>query len=143
MLLTDAGSPMVAMGKRLIERHGYTKTLHVLCMAHAMHNVAGTIRKCFPNVDKVIMGVKELFTKSHSRLTTFRTVAPTTKRPPAPVVTRFGTWLKASSYYADTQNRENLLKALITIDSKNIERRRRGGGDQLERKSLKAFLFNA
>lgn len=91
------------------------KLLHVLCMAYAMHNVFGTIRKCYSNVDKVIMGVKELFSNSHSRVSTFRRVAPGTKLPPAPVVTRFGKWLEASSYYADDQNRANLKKVLETI----------------------------
>lgn len=122
MMLTDAGSSMVKLGKTLGEK-GYFKTLHVLCMAHAMHNVAGTIQKCYPEVNKVIMGVKELFSKSHARLSTFYKTAPGTNRPPAPVVTRFGTWLDATLYYANPQNRENLLKALKAIESKSRQKK--------------------
>lgn len=65
-----------------------------------------------------IMGVKELFTNSHSRLNTFREVAPKgIKRPPAPIPTRFGTWVEAAAYYANRQNREALLLALKKIKS--------------------------
>lgn len=112
MMLTDAASAMVKLGK-LCDARGYHKMLHVLCMAHAMHNVVGTIRKYFPNVDKVIMGIKELFTNSHFRLETSKEVAPKgIKRPPAPVVTRFGTWIEAAAYYADNINREVLMQVL-------------------------------
>lgn len=132
MLLTDAGSSMIKLGE-LLGLSGYYKTLHVLCMAHAMHNVVGTIKKCFPEVNRVVMGVKELFSKSHARLTTFRKTAPGIKRPPAPVPTRFGTWLKATLYYANVENRTNLLKSLEAIESEQPRRRGRRD-DQDDRK---------
>lgn len=117
MMLTDAGSSMVKLGKILRER-GYNKMLHVLCMAHAIHNVIGTIRKHYPNVNKVIMGVKEFFTNAHARLKKFKEIAPEgTKRPPAPILTRFGKWVDAAAYYAEGKNREALLQVLINLKS--------------------------
>lgn len=115
MLLTDAGSPMRKLGEDLSSSHGYIKLIHVLCMAHAMHNVVGTIRTCYKKVDDVIMGIKDLFTNSHSRVSTFKRIAPKTKLPPSPVVTRFGKWVEASAYYAIDENRTNLVKVLTTI----------------------------
>lgn len=140
MILTDAGAPMVKLGE-ILDDNGYYKTLHVLCMAHAMHNVIGTIRKCYPEVNSVVMGVKELFSKSHARLSIFYKTAPGTQRPPAPVLTRFGTWLNATLYYANIQNRENLLRALKAIESKTPRRRRGRRDDQYERKRHIAFLI--
>lgn len=115
MLLTDAASAMKSLGELLKEQYGYQKILHVLCMAHAMHNVIGTIRKCYNDVDDVIMGIKDLFSNSHTRVSTFKQIAPGTKLPPAPVVTRFGKWLEASAYYADDKTREIVVKVLKKI----------------------------
>jgi hypothetical protein len=37
----------------------YSKTLHVTCLAHGLHLIAEEVRKCFPNVNKLISNVKK------------------------------------------------------------------------------------
>lgn len=136
MILTDAAEAMRKLGRILRER-GYSKMLHVLCMAHAIHNVIKTVRDCYPNVHKVIMGVKELFTNSHLRLKIFREVAPKgINRPPAPILTRFGTWVEAAAYYANRQNRDALLRALEKI---KLGKSKGSGRNLDQRKIIKAF----
>lgn len=98
LLLTDAGSPMIKMGDIMTER-GFDKTLKLLCVAHALNNVADTIRKCeeYKPVNDVIMKVKKIFTFSRSRHSVLEGFK--LKKPPAPVMTRWGTWLNSVPYY--------------------------------------------
>lgn len=142
MLLTDAAGPMVKLGKDMIDKYDYKKLLHVLCIAHGMHNIIGTIRSCYPNTDSIVMGVKDIFSKSYSRISTFKTIAPGKNRPPAPVVTRFGTWLAATAYYADENNRKSLIDALTEISNRESKTRRQPHKKPTNdyRKKLKVFV---
>lgn len=124
MLLTDAGAPMQKLKKILAEK-GYKKTIHLLCMAHAMNNVACTVRKCYPKVDEVIMKVKKIFQFSHLRNSAIKHAG--LKKPPAPVETRWGTWLKSVSYYADQVNRRKFVDVLKSFQEKDGGNKRIAG----------------
>lgn len=59
MFLSDAGSPMIKLGTEL-KNKGFNKLIYILCTAHAMHNVAGTIRKHYAHVDNIVMNFKAI-----------------------------------------------------------------------------------
>lgn len=52
LLITDAGKPMIKLGKDMKKKHGFEKMIHELCLAHATHNVADAIRKHYTKVRK-------------------------------------------------------------------------------------------
>jgi hypothetical protein len=79
----------------------YSKILHITCLAHGLHLTAEEVRKCFPNVDKLISNVKKIFLKSY-RVAFFKNEAPGLPLPPEPVITRWGTWLNAAIYFVKT-----------------------------------------
>jgi hypothetical protein len=85
----------------------YPKLIHVTCVAHALHRACETVRVLYPNVDKSVANgneIYEIFVKSPARIELFKSKAPDTPLPPTPVITRWGTCLDATVYYA-----ENLL----------------------------------
>lgn len=114
MLLTDSGAPMIKLGT-IVRAHGFNKLIHVLCTAHALHNVAGTIRKQYPHVDKIIMNVKKNFRHSHTRVSILRSIAKDVKIPPAPSPTRWGKWIDSVDYYANDLSRRKLIRGLQKI----------------------------
>uniref|UniRef100_A0A2S2QDP4 DUF659 domain-containing protein n=1 Tax=Sipha flava TaxID=143950 RepID=A0A2S2QDP4_9HEMI len=77
----------------------YAKMIHLTCLAHGLHRVAEEIRSQFGNVDDLVANVKQVFRKCPYRIQTFRDEAPGLPLPPSPVITRWGTWLTAASYY--------------------------------------------
>ena len=79
----------------------FPKMRHLTCLAHGLHRVAETVRASFPEVDKLVSSVKKIFKKSPHRRMVFKEMAPNLKHPPEPVLTRWGTWLKAVQYYCD------------------------------------------
>lgn len=100
LFLTDAAPYMIkaARGLKLF----YPKLLHVTCIAHGMHRVAEEIRRHFRNVDGLISNGKKIFLKAPSRVELFKEKYPSAPLPPQPIVTRWGTWLKAVEYYTKT-----------------------------------------
>jgi hypothetical protein len=55
----------------------------------------------YPNVDKLLAKRKKIFVESPARIELFKNKAPDTPLPPTPVITRWGTWLDATVYYAE------------------------------------------
>ena len=72
-------------------------------MAHLLYNSAEKVRAYFEDVDRLISSVKAATVKNASRRSLFSNVG----LPPQPVVTRWGTWLYAATFYAD-----NLMKRM-------------------------------
>ena len=75
----------------------YPRLFHVTCLAHMLHNRAEKVRGAFTDVDNLVARVKATTIKNKSRQAKFRHIGSS----PEPVVTRWGTWLKAADYYAD------------------------------------------
>lgn len=98
IFMSDGASTMLAVGRSLKEHGG--NFLHITCKVHALHLVAETIRNCFLEVDGLIANTKKVFLKSPKRISEFRTQCPDIPTPPEPIITRWGTWLKAVSYYS-------------------------------------------
>lgn len=99
LLLSDAAPYMVKAGEGI--KLFYSKIIHVTCLAHGFHRIAETIRLEFSKVDKLILNIKKVFSKAPYRIQYFKTIAPFLPLPPEPVLTRWGTWIKAANYYCE------------------------------------------
>lgn len=86
----------------------YPKMLHCTCLAHSLHRVSEYIRNGYKDVDKFVSLVKKVFLKSNSRVQIFRSTVPGIPVPPAPVTTRWTTWIKAVGYYHE--NMDSIVK---------------------------------
>ncbi len=86
---------MVKAGRQL--KIFYQNLTHVTCTAHLLHNACMRIKSSYPDVDNLIASVKAATRKNRSRREMFR--AKNIPIPPAPVVTRWGSWLSAAFYY--------------------------------------------
>lgn len=98
LLVTDAAAYMKKAGKALSVL--FPTMVHVTCLAHGLHNVSDHIRMQFPAANSVIAHVKACFVKAPLRVQLFKEILPDVPLPPEPVLTRWGTWLAAASYYA-------------------------------------------
>ena len=96
MLISDAATYMVKAGEML--KHFYENMTYVTCTSHLLHNACLRIKSTFPKVDNLIASVKAATRKNRTRREMFRREG--IPIPPAPVVTRWGSWLKAAFYYA-------------------------------------------
>jgi hypothetical protein len=87
----------------------YPKIIHVMCLTHAIHRIAETVRAGYPKVDKLIANVKKVFRKAPSRIQYFKSIAPSLSLPPEPILTRWGTWIKTASYYSENVEQIKLI----------------------------------
>ena len=62
-----------------------------------LHNCTEKVRNAFTDFGNLIAHVKVATIKNKSRQTQFKHIGS----PPEPIVTRWGTWLKATDHYAD------------------------------------------
>lgn len=97
LFVTDGVAYMKSAGRIL--KASFPNLLHLTCIAHGLHRVAECVRNCYPTVDKLIANVKKIFLKSPHRQSLFKSMYPQLSLPPEPVITRWGTWLEAASYY--------------------------------------------
>lgn len=97
----------------------YPRLIHTTCLDHALHNLCETIRDQYPAVDLLISEGKKVFLKSPKRIRKFRDWYPNIPLPPKPVITRWGTWLKATIYYAE--NFESVKRVIDSFNSKDAK----------------------
>lgn len=126
LFLSDAAPYMVKCGQALNAL--YSKMIHVTCTAHGLHRVAEEVRNQYESVDRLISNIKKIFRKAPSRLLLFKTIAPGLPLPPAPVITRWGTWINAAIYYCE--NFELIFNIVNELDSE----------DAISIKNAKQFL---
>ncbi|XP_047025944.1 uncharacterized protein LOC124640850 [Helicoverpa zea] len=98
ILCTDSVAYMISAGQKL--KCYLPQLKHVTCFAHALHRVSEQIRMEYNDVDILISNVKKIFLKAPSRVRIFKRKYPDLPLPPQPIITRWGTWLEAASYYA-------------------------------------------
>ena len=113
LALTDAAAYMMKAlrGLQLL----FPKLIHLTCLAHGAHRVAETVRAQFPEVDNLISAIKKIYKKSPKRIRAFKEKCPEIDLPPAPVLTRWGTWVNAALYFAT--NFESVKSAVMELDS--------------------------
>lgn len=124
MLCTDSVAYMLRTGRLL--KIDFPNIIHITCLAHALNRLAEQIRSQYENVDSLISNVKKIFLKSPNRVRILKNMYPNLPLPPQPVITRWGTWLKAATYYA-THFREisNVLNSLNSNESISIKKAKR------------------
>lgn len=99
----------------------YSKMIHVTCIAHGLHRLAENIRNHFPKVDKLVAKGKQVFLKAPSRVLLFKTEAPGVPLPPEPVLTRWGSWIEATSYYCQYFKQvQNVMEHFDSNDALSI-----------------------
>ena len=99
LFVTDAAPYMIKAANLL--KALYSKMVHVTCLVHAHHRVVKKICGKFNNADGLVSNVKKVFLKAPARIELFQREAADTQLPPSPIITRWGTWLKASIYYSE------------------------------------------
>jgi hypothetical protein len=72
--------------------------------AHGLNRVAETIRLEFPLVNSLVTNIKKVFIKAPLRVQVYREKLPGIPLPPEPVLTRWGTWLKAVDFISTNYN---------------------------------------
>ena len=97
LFLTDAARYMSSAGKTLKEL--YPSLMHVICVAHLLHNCAMRVHAHFKNIDEVIATIKAATIKNEDRKKDFRDAG--LPSPPDRVITRWATWLRAALYYSE------------------------------------------
>lgn len=108
IFVSDGASYMKKAGEAISSM--YSNCIHITCLSHGLHRVAEAIRIKFKNVNELISSVKKIFLKSPSRIQIFKSKAQNVPLPPNPVLTRWGTWLEASFYYA---KHFELIKSIV------------------------------
>lgn len=80
------------------------------------------VREEYENVDCLVSECKKIFLKAPSRITIYKERCPHLPLPPAPVITRWGTWIEAVIFYAD--NYVALESAVNELENtaKSVER---------------------
>lgn len=119
MLVTDGAAYMIKAGKLL--KNIYPNALHITCVVHAFYRVAEIIHNSYPDVDTLISTTKKIFLKAPHRIKEFRNSCPGIPLPPQPIITRWGTWLKAAFYYnTNFQAVASVVSKFDVKDSKAI-----------------------
>ena len=100
VLISDSAPYMLSAGRRLA---GIApQLLHSTCWAHVLHLCAEEIRFSLKIADEFIAAVKAALAKTparRERLLDCLKEAGTFVLPPVPVITRWGTWLRAGKYH--------------------------------------------
>ena len=77
--------------------------VHSTCWAHIMHLAAEEIQASMPLANSLIVGMKQALLKCRSRELEFfasmESKGFSPKKPPEPVLTRWGTWMKAGHFH--------------------------------------------
>lgn len=125
VLCTDSVAYMLSAGRNL--KNVLPQLKHVTCLAHALHRISEQIRLEYHDVDLLISNVKKIFLKAPRRVKLLKEMYPSLPLPPQPVITRWGTWLEAASYYAkyyeqiiNVISRLNSSESIAIQNAKNI-----------------------
>lgn len=119
IFISDAAPYMVKSATAL--QVFYPNLIHVTCLAHGLHRVAEKIREMYVPVNKIISHGKKIFLKSPARVKIYKEMFPNLPLPPEPILTRWGTWLKAAIFYAQNFDCiKNVVNALDCSDSSSI-----------------------
>lgn len=97
LFVSDAAPYMIRAGKNL--KAFYRNMIHVTCLAHGLHRLCEKVRECFDDVNKLINWARKIFLKSLARISLYKEKMKC-ELPPDVVITRWGTWIKAASFFA-------------------------------------------
>ena len=94
LLLSDAVSYMLKCGK-IMKREINPYLLHLTCLIHALHRICEKARSLFKVVNTLLKNGKNIFRKSHLRVTKW-TQSSDLALPPQVCVTQWGTWVNGT-----------------------------------------------
>ena len=93
LLLSDAASYLILANRTL--KILYPQMVHITCLSHLLHNCALKIRQEYKQIDKLISSIKMATVKHKDRREDFDAIGAV----PSPIITRWGSWLRAADYY--------------------------------------------
>jgi len=97
LIITDQ-APACKKAVRLAKSE-FKNVKHVTCLAHAIHRVCDCVRQKSELTDKFITNMKNILTNSPKRRRNFQEITGQCV-PKQPTITRWGTWLETSFFYA-------------------------------------------
>ena len=109
---------MIKSGKLLKEQ--FPNMLHVTCLAHGLHRICEFVRDNFSDVNKLISLVKKIFLKAPSRVSIYKGKYPHLPLLPAPVITRWGTWIEANSFYFNNLEQVKTVISSLSDNARSI-----------------------
>lgn len=116
LFITDGGSQMVAGAKILTQKANYPDMTFFTCLCHAVNNLCETICDNFKVAVSFVSAMNYILYCSPKRMDTFRSLADFKRVPPKIVPTRWGSGLRAISYWHS--NFELAKSFLSTLDRK-------------------------
>ena len=138
LLLSDTAKYMLKAGDTL--KIMYQRLLHVKCSAHLLHNSAERIRAHFKTTDNLISSIKVATIKNKDRRSLF--TADGLSVPPQPFLTRWGTWLEASFFYAENFQIAKRIVSSFEDGGKLVERAKEAIADQDVFSELRQIFSN-
>ncbi|KAL4096902.1 hypothetical protein QTP88_021777 [Uroleucon formosanum] len=130
-LLSDGPGKIFLLTTEVLEKANYSTITKLFDNAmfllwpnaHGLHRVAEEVRVNYRKVDKLVSSVKQIFLKAPSRTVLFKTVNPGIPLPPEPILTRWRTWIEATSYYCKYFNKiRDVVRQLDPIDAVSIKK---------------------
>ncbi|KAL4141465.1 hypothetical protein QTP88_004102 [Uroleucon formosanum] len=116
LLCSDAAPYMIKVSKTL--NVFFPNMIHISCLAHMIQRLAEKVREMYPNVNTLVSNLKKVFLKAPQRVDVYKEIMPNVPLPPEPVLTRWGTWIKAANFCAD--HFDNLKIILQKLEDKNV-----------------------
>ena len=138
LLLSDAAKYMLKAGDTL--KIMYQRLLHVTCTVHLLHNCAEHIRAHFKATDNLISSIKPATIKNKDRRSLF--AAAGLSAPPQPILTRWGTWLEASFFYAENFKIVEKIVSSFEDGGKVVERAKEAIADRDVFSELRQIFSN-
>ncbi|OXA64048.1 CGG triplet repeat-binding protein 1 [Folsomia candida] len=96
---------------------------HLICSKQLEKTNNATVTKLVLDslhVDKFVANMKTAFKKAPSRIAIYKEKCPDLPLPPNPVITRWGTWLKATEFYAQHFNEMKDIIETIKNDAASV-----------------------
>lgn len=115
LMLSDAAAYMIKSAQNL--KIFYNNLIHVTCLAHGVNRIAEEIRNEFPDINRLVNKTKKVFIKAPLRVQYYKDKLPELPLPPQPVITRWGTWLDATLFYAENFEKIKEIVCSFSDDS--------------------------
>ena len=139
LLLSDAVKYTLKAGDTL--KIMYQRLLHVTCTAHFLLNRAERIRAHFKATNNLISSIKAATIKNKDRRRSLFTAAGLSA-PPQLILTRWGTWLEASFFYAENFEIAKQIVSSFEDGGKLVERAKEAIADQDVFSELRQIFSN-
>lgn len=119
LMVTDAAPYMVLAGRNL--RSVFNKMVHVTCLAHGLHRICEKVREIYTDVNHLVSWSRKIFLKSPARISIYREIMQCSL-PPDVIVSRWGTWLNAASFFANNFPQFSEVIDKLPNDSKHVDK---------------------